>query len=244
MPEGTRKNVLVNTLLQGTKANPSFSYKLFLDGSLIEGESVVGELDLLPDTIVVAEAREYRESWSFFNLKHRLKAPCSYCKKEMELGFVCSCKYQVYCSRQCKSYDKSHHRMRCPNDAESDEEEQELKLTENSRRGICGLRNLGNTCFMNSGLQCVSHVVQLTEYFLSGRYLEDVNKDNPLGTQGELSAEYAKMVKKLWLGEDSCFAPTHLKKSISLPAHVLRLRTARQWRAHYLPAGWAARRPQ
>ena len=68
---------------------------------------------------------------------------------------------------------------------------------------------------MNSGLQCLSHIKELTDYFLSGKYLDDINEKNPLGTQGELSKEYAKMVKNLWYGEESSFSPTHLKKSIA-----------------------------
>ena len=41
--------------------------------------------------------------------------------------------------------------------------------------GLAGLNNLGNTCFMNSALQCLSNTVQLTNYFLSNEYLGDVN---------------------------------------------------------------------
>lgn len=40
---------------------------------------------------------------------------------------------------------------------------------------------------MNSGLQCLSHISELTQYFLENVYLNDINKENPLGTQGELS---------------------------------------------------------
>lgn len=67
---------------------------------------------------------------------------------------------------------------------------------------------------MNSGLQCLSHVMELTKYFLEDKYLKEINKNNPLGTGGELSIAYGKMLKNLWMGSETSFSPTQLKRAI------------------------------
>ena len=85
--------------------------------------------------------------------------------------------------------------------------------------GACGLSNLGNSCYMNSAVQCMSYLPLLRSYLLGDLYKTngDLNRDNPLGTGGKLLEEFAELLRSMWSAKQGEKSPTrfrlHLGKS-------------------------------
>lgn len=94
----------------------------------------------------------------------------------------------------------------------SKNEEKEKK--EEDLSGKYGLKNLGNTCYLNSALQCLSHIKEVIAYTTSDEFdndlqqnynlhsqyntLKDKNEETQLDKLHSLAKNFQKLIKMIW----------------------------------------------
>ena len=64
-------------------------------------------------------------------------------------------------------------------------------------KGLTGIVNQGNTCFLNSALQCLLHTDLLVDYFITKKFIEEL-----INKKINLSKAFYYVAKGYW--EDNC----------------------------------------
>lgn len=93
---------------------------------------------------------------------------------------------------------------------------------------LTGLKNLGNTCYMNSILQCLFSSLKFRKFLISSRYRESINYSSKTG--GDICEETAGLFKRMNGGEFKYVECAHLKRSFG--AHQKMFRGRDQQDAH------------
>ena len=88
-------------------------------------------------------------------------------------------------------------------------------LNESSNHGLTGLKNIGNSSYMNTIIQCLSHCADLVYYYISDLYINDLKKIPKQNQLKNVSIAFSSILKKLWIEDNKSINPIDLRYAIS-----------------------------
>ena len=139
--------------------------------------------DSMPEMYILIEEKPFH----FYPPKRNyLIKKCNQCNCKDYVFSPCQCQKVFYCSEECKKANYKSHILTCKiciyniliqkNEnlykiLSGRKEYYEKNKIEKEKFPVLGLTNLGNSCYMNSSLQCLFATKELSDYFIYNFYL-------------------------------------------------------------------------
>ena len=196
-------------------------YTQYFDYSREFGNLKFEEEHSLPIFTIIIE-----ESPFFFiteDMIYRLGS-CTKCSYKQITYNACECKNCFFCLESCEKIyreKRNEHFKTCKIHLMSTFSNENKKYYHNDNNdelifSLTGLANLGNTCYMNSALQCLRAIKELTDYFLNYFDEDKLNKTNLMGTGGLLALAYANYIFKMNSNDKNFIELKNFKYSIGI----------------------------
>jgi len=147
---------------------------------------------------------------------------CRLCEQEINKSqrYECAlCKISFFCSKVCSNNSIDHAKLHKlyskllkPKFDLNNLKTKILSFEDNCRRGVAGLFNLGNTCYINCCIQCLSNTDDFTKYFLLNYYKYEENFIN-YRSDADIIEEFSQILKKLWEERESVISPKNFRQA-------------------------------
>ena len=203
-----KKDILIEMTLAFVKRIQMYE-SLYIEKIELQNDNTLNDFFIKYDktkNVLIVEIVDKDDINFFIQMDNDYK--CCICGKHinnLKEKYNCElCHFSLFCSHKCSRNSNEH--LDLDNQLKDVYEEKFvlsdlLSLDLNTlwcngqNVGRTGLNNLGNSCYINSVLQCLSNTRDLTKYFLSESFKKELN-----GSDGEISQSYYELIKQLWNG--------------------------------------------